>query len=74
MQPEVLLSFMIKSYCRTVYDLMFCSMYREAKKRSRCREEIEENHELHIIKSSSFLMYCKRSFAAAKLFQQFPLQ
>lgn len=38
MQPEVLVSFMIrKSYCRTVYDLMFCSIYREAKKRSRCQ-------------------------------------
>lgn len=35
MQPEVSVSFMIrKSYCRTVYDLMFCAMSREAKKSS----------------------------------------
>lgn len=46
MQRWVLVSFMIrKSYCRTVYDLMFCAVYGEAKKHSRCQKEREEMRE-----------------------------
>lgn len=72
MQPQVLVSFMIrKSYCRTVYDLMFCAERLRSVQDVRGRNGKkygEENRELHIIKSSSFLMFCKCSFCCSKAF------